>query len=132
MKTPYEFRDGKTAEIEVSSAVAEVLAGFAREDENEARNKRRRNEASIEAMYEETGWEAVDTTVNIEADYIASEEKETLLTAVEQLSEKQQRLVWLYYYEEKSSYEIATILGINQSNVIRQLETISKVLKKYF
>ena len=132
MKKHYTFANGKIAELEVNSAVAEALADFKREDENEARNKRRRNEISLDELYDETEWEPTDTTVDIEADYIAQEEKDTLLAAVSGLTEKQQRLIRLYYYEEKTSYEIAVILGISQSAVIQQLATIKTALKKYF
>ena len=132
MKTPYKLSDGQAPELEVNPAVAKLLADFAREDRNAARNERRRKEVSIEAMYEETGWEPADTSVNIETEYIANEETEILLAAVSRLSEKQQRLIRLRYYEEKTVTEIAVILNIHHSNVVRQLETIHKQLKKYF
>ena len=131
MKTPYKLFDGNTVELEVSPIIAEALADFEREDDNTARKERWRNEASIDAFFEETGWEPADTTVDIENDYLAREEKEILLAAVGRLSDKQQRLVRLRYYEEKTEHEIAVILGINQSNVHRQLETVQNTLKKY-
>lgn len=126
----YITTDGQTATIEVNSAVAELLADFEREDKNAARNKRRHNEISIEALKDETGWEPIDTAADIETTLIADEERQTLLAAVARLSDKQRRLVNLRYYEEKTEYEIATILGINQSNVHRQLNTIHNALKK--
>ncbi|MCL2751445.1 MAG: sigma-70 family RNA polymerase sigma factor [Firmicutes bacterium] len=132
MKSPYKFYDGKTSELEVNPAVAELLADFEREDENEARKARWRKEISLDALYEETEWEPTDTTVHIEADYIAKEEKETLLAGVAGLSEKQRRLVRLYYYEEKTECEIAAILGVSQQAVSQQLSTIKTALKKYF
>ncbi len=130
MQKSYKFSDGKVAEIEVNSAVAELLASFEREDKNAARKERWRKEVSIEAMYEETGWELTDTAVDIEADYIANEGKENLLAAVSELSGKQRRLIRLYYYEEKTLREIAAVMDIHFSSVQRQLETIHKKLKK--
>ena len=130
MKSNYKLPSGQAALIEVNSAVAQLLAAFDREDKNAARNKRRHNEVSIEAMYEETGWEPIDTAVDIEAEYIASEEKEILLVAVSVLSEKQRRLIQLRYYEEKTESEIATILGVSQQAINRQLLTLHKKLKK--
>ena len=132
MKKTYTFANGKTAELEVNSAVAELLADFQREDENEARKSRWRKEVSIEAMYEETGWEPPDTTVDIEADYIAQEEKDTLLAAIAGLTEKQRRVVQLYYYEEKSIPAIAKELGVKKQSVHECLEWAIKKLKKYF
>lgn len=129
-KIKYTLTDGKTATIEVNSAIAKLLADFEREDRNAARNKRRHNEISIEALKDETGWEPIDAAADIETVLIADEEKQTLLAAVSRLSDKQRRLIRLRYYEEKTEYEIAALLGINQSNVHRQLNTIHNALKK--
>jgi RNA polymerase sigma factor (sigma-70 family) len=130
MKAPYKLANGNLTEIEVNPAIAATLADFLREDENAARKARRRNEASIEAMREETGWEPTDTTVDIEAGYIAREESETLLAALSRLSENQRRLVRLYYYEERTLREISKIMNIHFSCVQRRLETIHGKLKK--
>ena len=132
MKKNYKLADGKTAIVKVNPAVAELLAGYEREDENAERKERWRKEVSIEAMYEETGWEPTDTTVDIEGDYIAQEETDALLAAVAGLSDKQRRLIQFYYYEEKTTYEIAAILGVSQPAVHQQLTTIKTALKKYF
>lgn len=129
MKTTYTLADGKTATIEVSAELAATLADFIREDKNAARNKRRHNEISIEALKDETGWEPIDTAADIETVLIADEERTSLLAAVSRLSDKQRRLIHLRYYEEKTEYEIAALLGINQSNVHRQLNTIHNALK---
>lgn len=131
MKQFYKLSDGKIAEIEVNPAVAKLLTAFQREDESAARKRRRRKEVSIEAMNEETGWEPTDTSVNIETDFIVNEEKETLLAAIARLSDTQRQLIQFRYYEKKTVTEIAVILGIHHSNVIRQLETIHNALKKY-
>lgn len=130
MKTTYTMADGKAVEIEVSAKFAVTLADFIREDKNEARKYRWRKEVSIEALKEETGWEPIDTAADIETVLIADEEKQTLIMAVSRLSDKQRRLIRLRYYEEKTEYEIAAILGIHQSNVHRQLNTIHNALKK--
>lgn len=60
-----------------------------------------------------------------------NEESEALIAAAG-LSEKQKRLVRLYYIEEKTVCEIAVILGISQPAVSQQLTTIKTALKKYF
>lgn len=132
MKQTYTLSDGKTVEIEISAEIAATLADFIREDKNEARKYRRRNEVSIEALKEESGWEPTDTAADIETRLIADEEKQSLLSAVARLSDKQQRLIRLRYYDDKTEYEMAAILGINQSNVHRQLKTIHNALRKLF
>ena len=69
-----------------------------------------------------------------EKGYAEIEENEDYdaLLAAAGLTEKQKRLVRLYYIEEKTSYEIAPILGINRRSVNKQIETIEKKIKKYF
>ena len=139
MKVPYNLVDGQAAEIEVNSAVAEQLAVFAHEDENEARKVRWRNEVSIEVMKEEMGWEPIDTTVDIEMDYIAKEEqaelevrKKRLYEVLALLNEKQQTIVRLHYFEKKSFRQIAVIFNTDHKNIGDQLEVIYKKMKKVF
>ena len=132
MKVPYQLSGGKTIEVKANPAVAELLAGYEREDGNEKRNKRRRNNASIDELYEATGWEPTDTSVDIEAGYIAQEEKETAFFGIAQLSEQQQQLIRLRYYEGKTEREIAAILGISQPAVHKQFVKIHTALRKYF
>ncbi len=131
MNTPYKLSNGKTVDIEVNLAVDTALTDLDRQASNEARKYRRRHEASIEAMREETGWEPTDTRVDIEAEYIKKEETAELMAAISRLSPKQQRLIRLYYYEGKTMREIADIFGLNSSSISGQLDTIKKMLKKY-
>jgi len=130
----YELYNGKTVKVNVNSAVAAALAGFKREDENEERKERWRSEherdcISYEALNEETGWEPTDTTVDIEADYIAQEEKEALLAGVSALTEKQQHIIRLYYYEYKTMPEIAREYGVSKMAISKQFAVIHKALK---
>jgi len=132
MKKDYTLASGKTVELDVTAEVGEILVQFEREDDNEKRYARRRNDASVEGMFEETGWEPTDKSVDIEADYMATEGTETLLTAIAGLSEKQQRIVRRKYYENKTDAEIAAELGVSRPAVTQQIGTIHRALKKYF
>jgi len=132
MKKDYTTANGKTVEVEVTAQVGEILVQFGREDDNASRRARWRNEASVEGMNEETGWEPTDTAVDIEADYEEREEKATLAAAVAGLPEKQRRLVRLRYCEDKTVEEIGRLLGASKQAVSKQLATIHKALKKYF
>ncbi len=131
MEKPYKLSNGTIVDVEVNPAVDTALTDLERKASNEARKYRRRHEASIEAMREETGWEPTDTRVDIESDYIAKEETAELMTVLSRLSPKQQRLVRLYYYEDKTMREIADIFGVNPSSISGQLDTIKKTLKKH-
>ena len=130
METPYRLAGGRIVEVETGAETAEQLAVFERKERSERRKARRRKDVSIEVLYEETGWELTDITVNIEADYIAKEERESLAAAVSGLSEKHRRLVRLKFYEQKTDAEIASLLGISRPAVTQQLGTIKTVLKK--
>ncbi|MCL2061141.1 MAG: sigma-70 family RNA polymerase sigma factor [Firmicutes bacterium] len=131
MKTPYKL-NGNLTEIEVNEEVAETLADFHREEKNYARKERWRKEVSIEALYAETGWEPQDETVDILGDYLAKEEVATLRCAIKQLNEKQQRLVQLYYYEQKTMPQIAKQLGVSKMAISKQLSVVHKDLKNIF
>ena len=132
MKTPYTLADGQVIQVETDAGVAEALAAYERDDRNERRNQRRRNEASIDQMNDETGWEPTDNTVSIETDYVAREETESVRAAIMRLSERQRRLVRLRHYEEKTESEISVILGISHQAVSQQLATIKTAVRKYF
>jgi len=132
MKKDYKMASGKTVEVEVTAQIGEILVTFKRKDDNASRKARWRNEASVEGMFEETGWEPTDKTAYIEANYDEREEKETLAAAVAGLSGKQRRLVRLRYYENKTDAEIARELGVSRPAVTQQFGTIHKALKKYF
>ena len=118
----------KYVEVETDNeAVAEQLAYFKRREESERRKSRRRNEASIDALREETGWEPPDTSVNIALRFEEREEKKALLAAISRLSDKQQLLVRLYYYEEKTMLEIAQEFSVTKMAISQQLMTVHRL-----
>jgi len=90
--------------------------------------------SSIEGL-SERGFEIEDTSQNIEADIIANEEHaeeiSKLHAAIEQLSERDRRVVQLYYFEGKNQQEIADILGIAKSTMSELLPRILLRLKKF-
>lgn len=132
MKRPYRTRDGKIVVIETKPEVAEQLDCLERREASARRKARRHNESSIEERYEQTGWEFADRNANIEANYIEREEKEMLATAIKNLTEKQQRLIRLYYYKNKTESEIAREFGISHQAISKQLAKIHKAIIKFF
>jgi len=125
----YKTADGVI--VKVTGGVAELLIQFDREEKNERRYARRRGQTSVERMNEEMGWEPVDKSVNIAADYIKSEERESLKSLLARLSEKERRLVQLRYYERKTVAEIGGILKISHQAVSKQLSKIHSTLKNF-
>lgn len=89
-----------------------------------AGNNARGNVLSLD-LFEEEGAEL--EIENIKADilqnYIAEEEIKDLYIAIAQLTPRQQQLVKMIYFDEKSQEEVANLLGISQC-------TISLTLKK--
>jgi len=139
MDVKYEFGDRTVSEVNTIGAVAAAFADFMNDDENRARNERRHNEISIEALNEalneeldDITWEPIDSGQDVEAAVLVTEEKETLFAALERLPEKQQRLVRLYYYEGKTIEEIGQLLSVSHQAVSKQLVAIKSALKKYF
>ena len=66
---------------------------------------------------------------------LRGELKEKLMECLDQLSEKERKIVLLYYYEELSLREIADVFGITQSRVsqlhARALNKLGKILGDY-
>lgn len=60
------------------------------------------------------------------------DEKEQLYKAIEQLSPRQQEMVRLFYFENKSQREIAELLGIDYRTVQEALQRIKASLKRFF
>ncbi|WP_312647476.1 RNA polymerase sigma factor [Aminipila sp.] len=69
-------------------------------------------------------------TEQIELDFINKENAEKIMSAVNRLEEKQKTTVLLYYYNEFSVSEIASIMGCFEGTVKSRLHTARKNLKK--
>lgn len=76
----------------------------------------------------------VDSSCNVEEQAIQNIEISVLREALSTLSDKQKELINYLYLSPNplTMEEVATILGINVSNVCRRKNTILKKLKKYF
>ena len=88
------------------------------------RNKRDREfKEPIEAIKDETDIDFSDIIIT----------KEMMLSAVKQLPEKYKDVLFLYYYEQRSSKETAQLLGISESDVrvaaYRAKAMLRKILK---
>lgn len=81
------------------------------------------------------GFEIEDETQDFMSALIESEEHSEELSrlhaAIEQLSERDRRVVQLYYFEGKTQQEIAAILGIAKSTMSELLPRILLRLKKF-
>ncbi len=126
MKYQYETATG-TVEIEVSSEWLEELKNYDREERNN-NQKHARHQSHLRIEGE---WLAVEDE-KIEALFKEKTDTEKLHEALDMLKPSQREIIDLFYFEGKKQEEIASMLGINQCNVCRRIQTAEKNLKKFF
>jgi RNA polymerase sigma factor (sigma-70 family) len=130
-KTYYLYVKGQR--VEVSEQIYRAYVQPERKQRmREYRAKEKISVTSIEALSEK-GFEPEDGTQDFESALIEveeqSEELAKLNAAIEQLSERDRRVVQLYYFESKTQQEIANILGIAKSTMSELLPRILLRLK---
>lgn len=92
------------------------------------------NLISLDAYLEQTHEKPVDSLIENEKNlpenaYQEKENKQILIDAINSLSEKQQQVITLYYYEELTLKEISKILGVSESRVSQIHSNCMKILK---
>lgn len=132
-KTFYLFVKGQR--VEVSEEIYRAYVQPERKQRmREYRVKDNISVTSIEGLSEK-GFEIEDETQDFVAALIEneeySEELSKLHAAIEQLSERDRRVVQLYYFEGKTQQEIAAILGIAKSTMSELLSRILLRLKNF-
>ena len=129
----YKLADGNIVDVEVTEELADALAEMNRQDESHERKFKRRalRETSLDYLSEEFEWEPADNSVNVQDELERKEDSEWVRRAIACLDAQQQKIVRLYFYEGKTTREIAEILGIHHSTAARQIEEIKKEIKKY-
>ncbi len=125
----------KGQKVEVSEEIYRAYVQPERKQRmREYRAKDNVSVTSVEVMSEK-GFEIEDTSQNFEADLIADEEHaeelSKLYAAIARLSERDRRVIQLYYFEGKTQQEIADILGIAKSTMSELLPRILLRLKNF-
>ncbi len=132
-KTYYLYVKGQ--KVEVSEEIYRAYVQPERKQRmREYRAKDSISVTSIEGLSEK-GFEIEDESQDFVAALIESEEHSEELSklhaAIEQLSERDRRVVQLYYFEGKTQQEIAVILGIAKSTMSELLPRILLRLKNF-
>ena len=132
-KTYYLYVKGQR--VEVSEQIYRAYVQPERKQRmREYRAKEKISVTSIEALSEK-GFEPEDGTQDFESALIEVEEQAEELAklnaAIEQLSERDRRVVQLYYFESKTQQEIANILGIAKSTMSELLPRTLLRLKNF-
>ena len=133
-KTFYLFVKGQ--KVEVSEEVYRAYVQPERKQrKRDYRAKDKVKIASVE-MLAENGIEIVDTSQDALTVIIEDEEHATeiamLSKAISKLSERDQQVINLYYFEGKTQTEIAEILGVSQPAVLKMLKRILVEMANYF
>lgn len=132
-KTFYLFVKGQRVEVS-----EEIYRAYVQpERKQRMREYRAKDNISVTAVegLSEKGFEIEDETQDFVSVLIESEEQSEELAklhaAIEQLSERDKRVIQLYYFEGKTQQEIAAILGIRQASVSELLSRILLRLKNF-
>lgn len=90
--------------------------------------------SSLDEMYEESGFEPADDSPNPEEQFIESERqaeiKKQVHKALRQLNPRQQAMVQMVFFEDKSQDEVAEYFGIGKQAVSNAMQRIYAALKK--
>jgi len=121
----YEFCDGTLSEVEVSDALFAVHKRIDKRIENGDRRETRRHN-SLEQLAERRDTEIIDGRVDVETDYIKSEEK-----SLSMLSDNERELLESVYIDGKTMAEIAREKGVAHSTVKTKIYRILKKLKEF-
>lgn len=133
-KTYYLYVKGQ--KVEVSEEVYRAYVQPERKQRiREYRAKDKVQITSVEALaekgveIEDNSQDALDVMVEDEE---RSEELSKLQLAISKLSERDRKVVHLYYFEGKTQKEIADILGLARTTVTELLQRILERLKNFF
>ena len=137
-KVYYKLNRYKVAKVEVESVEQEQAVKILnRETDRFAKSEDTYYEkcSSLDEMYEETGFEPADDALSPEEQFIESERqdeiKKQVHKAIRQLNPRQQAMVQMIFFEEKSQDDVAAYFGISKSAVSHATERIFATLKKY-
>lgn len=137
-KVYYKLNRYKVAKVEVETVEQEQSVKILnREMDRFAKSEDTYYEkcSSLDEMYEETGFEPADDTPSPEEQFIESERqaeiKKQVHKAIRQLNPRQQAMVQMIFFEEKSQDDVAAYFGISKSAVSHATERIFATLKKH-
>ena len=132
-KVYYKLNRYKVAKVEVESVEQEQAVKILnRETDRFAKSEDTYYEkcSSLDEMYEETGFEPADDTPSPEEQFFENEKKRSVNNAIAKLKPRQQQIIYMFYFEEKTQEEIAKTLGVSQQAISENLPRLLAKLKK--
>lgn len=136
-KVYYKLNRYQVTKVEVETAEQEQAVKMLNRDTDrfaKSEDTYRERYASLDEMYEETGYEPADDNPNPEEQFIESERqaeiKKQVHKALRQLNPRQQAMVQMVFFEDKSQDEVAEYFGISKQAVSNAMQRIYAALKK--
>ena len=137
-KVYYKLNRYQVTKVEVETVEQEQAVKMLNRDTDrfaKSEDTYRERYASLDEMYEETGYEPADDSPTPEEQFLENEKNEAIkrlvAKAMEELTEKQKIVVYKTFWEQKTLREIGKELGISYVTAFGILETAKKKLKKF-
>lgn len=125
----YKFVDGTTKTIEVEDKFYEEYQKLETETKSLERKETRRHVSM--SVFGDKGFEFEDKSCGLEELLIDQENKIVVLEAIKTLNPRQQNLIKLVFYENKSLTEIAKEQSVSKSAITQQLQVVLRKMKKF-
>lgn len=137
-KVYYKLNRYQVTKVEVETAEQEQAVKMLNRDTDrfaKSEDTYRERYASLDEMYEESGFEPADDNPSPEEQFIESERqaeiKKQVHKAIRQLKPRQQVMVQMVFFEDKSQDEVAEHFDINKQAVSNAMQRIYAALKKF-
>ncbi len=127
-KYTYRFGNGTKSVVEVPDELYEKLVEMDKEEQKNKYNYNRHNVPLSAFTYD--GEDFADKGDTLDEKIIRDEDIERVRMAISALTDKQQELVRMVYYERIPIVKIASIQGVNKSAICNRLTRIKEKLKK--
>lgn len=132
-KVIYKVTDKYAIEVEVKNDYEEKLIKDLNKDLiNSERQNRRKKCVSLDYLYESVGFEVKDKSLSSEELYEKQMMYKKIHEAIETLTEKQKKVIHMYFWENKTIREIALELGVYFTTVEESYQAALKKIRKYF
>ena len=128
-KIIYKFADGTQKEVEVTDEFYAQYQKIEKDEKNKNRAETRRH-ISL-SQIQESGFEPIFQELSPEEILNKKETKEEVLKAISLLKPKEQELVFMYFYDNKTIEQIAEILNVQKPAISKHVSRILDKLKKF-
>ena len=136
-KVYYKLNRYQVTKVEVETAEQEQAVKMLNRDTDrfaKSEDTYRERYASLDEMYEESGFEPADDSPTPEEQFLENEKNEAIKKqvhkALRQLNPRQQAMVQMVFFEDKSQDEVAEYFGISKQAVSNAMQRIYAALKK--